>query len=211
MSSDGRGIANAQSIRIALVGCGRMGVLHAERLIDDRRGRIVGVFDVDPAAARSLQQRFAPAAAICERVEDMARPSDVDAAFICTPTQFHFEHASAFLQQGIPVLCEKPLARTRLEVVALITAARERGTLLAVAYQRRLLATYRLMRKLAREGECGAVRAVMSHNVENWQQTIAGTWRDDPEANFGGFIGDAGSHKIDAAFFVTGLSPTEVF
>jgi predicted dehydrogenase len=51
----------------------------------------------------------------------------------------------------------------------------------------------------------------MSHNIENWQQTIAGTWRDDPESNPGGFIGDAGSHKIDAVFFVTGLQPTEVF
>ena len=56
-----------------------------------------------------------------------------------------------------------------------------------------------------------AKSAVLSFTTEGWQQTIAGTWRDDPEKNLGGFIGDAGSHKIDAAFFVTGLAPTEVF
>ena len=67
------------------------------------------------------------------------------------------------------------------------------------------------LRQLVASGEFGAVRAVMSHNIENWQQTIGGTWRDDPEANPGGFIGDAGSHKIDAVFFVTGLKPREIF
>jgi predicted dehydrogenase len=46
---------------------------------------------------------------------------------------------------------------------------------------------------------------------ERWGQTIAGTWRDDPAFNPGGFIGDAGSHKIDMVFFVTGLVPREVF
>src|SRR5262249_52429692 len=44
-----------------------------------------------------------------------------------------------------------------------------------------------------------------------WQQTIAGTWRDDPAFNPDGFIGDAGSHKIDMVFFVTRLAPRAVF
>jgi predicted dehydrogenase len=52
---------------------------------------------------------------------------------------------------------------------------------------------------------------VTAHVSELWQQTIAGTWRDDPAFNPGGFIGDAGSHKIDMVFFVTGLAPREVF
>jgi predicted dehydrogenase len=57
----------------------------------------------------------------------------------------------------------------------------------------------------------GAVRAIVSHNVENWQQTIAGTWRDDPQQNPGGYLTDAGSHKLDSIFYVTGLKPREVF
>src|SRR5262249_17871827 len=60
-------------------------------------------------------------------------------------------------------------------------------------------------------GRHGPVRAVTAHVSERWQQTIAGTWRDDPAFNPGGFIGDAGSHKIDMVFFVTGVRPVEVF
>ena len=111
----------------------------------------------------------------------------------------------------MPVLCEKPLARRRAEILELVAVAERTGMLLSVAYQRRRWATYRALRQLVGSGQFGAVRAVMSHNIENWQQTIGGTWRDDPEANPGGFIGDAGSHKIDAVFFVTGLMPREIF
>ena len=123
----------------------------------------------------------------------------------------HFEQASAFLERGVPVLCEKPLARRRAEILELVAVVERTGVLLSVAYQRRRWATYRALCILVASGEFGAVRAVMSHNIENWQQTIGGTWRDDPEANPGGFIGDAGSHKIDAVFFVTGLKPREIF
>jgi predicted dehydrogenase len=82
---------------------------------------------------------------------------------------------------------------------------------LSVGYQRRYWAIYRTLAREIRSGRWGKVRAVSSHNVENWMQTIAGTWRDDPLVNTGGFIGDAGSHKIDVVFHVTGLSPVEVF
>ncbi len=55
------------------------------------------------------------------------------------------------------------------------------------------------------------MRAIASHNVEDWESTIIGTWRDDPAQNPGGFITDAGSHKLDMLFYVTGLAPREVY
>jgi predicted dehydrogenase len=70
---------------------------------------------------------------------------------------------------------------------------------------------YRTLRREVQSGRHGPVRSVTAHVSERWQQTIAGTWRDDPAFNPGGYIGDAGSHKIDMVFFVTGLAPREVF
>ena len=55
------------------------------------------------------------------------------------------------------------------------------------------------------------MRAVVSHNVEYWQESIPGTWRDDPAQNAGGYLTDAGSHKIDSLFYITGLVPREAF
>jgi predicted dehydrogenase len=198
-------------LRLALVGCGRISRLHCERVAADGRASITALFDPDRAAAQAL--RFGPAerAVIFPSFPALLDGGQFDAVVIASPTHLHFEQASALLSRGVPVLCEKPLARTRAEIVALVEASEKTGVLLSVAYQRRMWATYRTLRRLVRSGEFGPVRAVLSHNVENWQSTIAGTWRDDPQMNPGGFIGDAGSHKIDAVFSVTGLEPSAVF
>ena len=163
-----------------------------------------------PAAAQSLRNGAAEAAIVCSSFDSLL-DAPFDAAVVASPTHLHFEQASALLARGIPVLCEKPLARTRQEITDLIELSRSSGILLSVAYQRRMWAVYRTMRELVRYGKYGPVRVVVSHNVENWQSTIGGTWRDDPQMNPGGFVGDAGSHKIDAVFYVTGLRPVAVF
>ncbi len=198
-------------LRLALVGCGRISRLHCERVAADGRASITALFDPDPAAAQAL--RFGPAerAVVFPSFAALIDGGQFDAVVVASPTHLHFEQASALLSRGVPVLCEKPLARSRSEIVSLVEASQKTGVLLSVAYQRRTWATYRALRRLVRSGDFGPVRAVLSHNVENWQSTIAGTWRDDPQMNPGGFIGDAGSHKIDAVFSVTGLEPSAVF
>jgi predicted dehydrogenase len=113
--------------------------------------------------------------------------------------------------RGIAVLCEKPLADSRARILRLIEETVGGGPVLSVAYQRRCWSVYRTLRREVQSGRHGPVSSLTAHVSERWQQTIAGTWRDDPAFNPGGFIGDAGSHKIDMVFFVTGLAPREVF
>jgi predicted dehydrogenase len=196
---------------LALVGCGRISRLHCERVAADGRAVIAALFDPDPAAAESLRNAAAETAVVCPSFKSLLNGVPFDAAVVASPTHLHFEQASALLARGIPVLCEKPLARTRQEILDLSELSQSSGVLLSVAYQRRMWVTYRTLRGLVRSDKYGPVRAVLSHNVENWQSTIGGTWRDDPQMNPGGFIGDAGSHKIDIVFYVTGLEPTAVF
>jgi predicted dehydrogenase len=198
-------------LRLAFVGCGRIARLHCDRVADDGRATITALFDPDPAAAEGLQREAVPSAVVYPNFEELLTAGGFDAAVIASPTHLHFEQATALLARKIPTLCEKPLARTRAEILGLIEQSQNAGVLLSVAYQRRTWPAYRALRRLVRSGEFGPVRAVVSHNVENWQSTIGGTWRDDPQMNPGGFIGDAGSHKIDAVFNVTGLEPVEVF
>ena len=109
------------------------------------------------------------------------------------------------------VLCEKPLADIRDRIVELIEKAARGAPTLAVAYQRRYSSIYRTLRRELQAGRWGPIRAVTAQLVEDWQSTIGGTWRDDPVHNLGGFVGDAGSHKIDVVFYVTGRKPVEVF
>jgi predicted dehydrogenase len=197
--------------RFAIIGCGRMGRLHTERLHADGRGRVVALFDRDRESSGSLRRETAPDAAVCDELPSLLQQTNLDAAVVCTPTTSHYEQTLACRARGLHVLCEKPLAESRDRIVALVNESRLPGPHCVLAYQRRFWSTFRTLRREVQSGRWGPVRAVTSHNVEHWQPTIAGTWRDDPAINVGGFVGDAGSHKIDGVFYVTGLAPREVF
>src|SRR5690606_6882654 len=161
--------------RIAIIGCGRMGRLHTARLHEDGRARVATLFDVDIAAAQSLQRDLAPTATVHNDVDAMLQASGIDAAVICTPTSAHFDQIRACRERGLAVLCEKPLADSAERTQQLICES-QTGPPLEVAYQRRSWATYRTLRREVAAGCWGPIRAVTSHNAEYWQQTIAGTW-----------------------------------
>lgn len=198
-------------LRFVVIGCGRMGHAHSERLAADSRSRLVGFFDADPTAAAELRDRFAPDARVFETVDDALSQAAADAVVICTPTSLHASQVQAAASRNLHVLCEKPLGATRDEILELMNLSQSRSDLqFMLGYQRRFWAIYRRMKQEVESGTWGHIVGVTAVNTERWQQTIAGTWRDDPEINFGGYLGDAGSHRLDGLFYVTGLRFAEL-
>ena len=196
-------------VRFAMIGCGRMGRWHAERLREDGRGLVAAWVDPLIDAARRLQQEFAPSASVYDDFATLVEDEmNVDAVIICTPTPDHFVQIHGSRARGWHVLCEKPLAHTREELVTLIDECRS-GSKLSVGYQRRHWSLFRTLRREVLSGTWGRIRAITSHNVENWQQTIGSTWRDIRFAGSGVFQ-YAGSHKLDTLFWITGLKPISV-
>ncbi|MCA9090530.1 MAG: Gfo/Idh/MocA family oxidoreductase [Planctomycetaceae bacterium] len=195
--------------RTCVIGCGRMGRLHGERLQNDPRCELVAFYDQQPALAATLRRELAPTAQVLEAWDDVLR-LNLDVAVICTPTTAHYQQVREGLERGWHLLCEKPLAESAERIDELIGLADTVKSCTMLAYQRRGWATFRTMRREVLSGHWGALRAVTFQSWERWEQTIAGTWRDDPEINIGGFVGDAGSHKIDLLHFVTGLGVEEL-
>ncbi len=205
---------SSSKLRFAIVGCGRMGRHHGEQLLRDGRGVITAVFDPVRPLAEKLNEDLQLGAEIAASYEKLLERTDVDAVILCTPTGLHHLQGTAALERGWHVLCEKPLANTRSDILELIARgeqARQQGQIFSLGYQRRYWSGFRTLRREISSGNWGPVRAITTHAVEAWQRTIGGTWRDDPQQNPGGFIGDAGSHKIDMLFHLTGLAPREVF
>ena len=197
--------------RFAIIGCGRMGRAHGQRLSEDARGEVVALCDPDLTMARQLNDNLPGKLRLFATADELLEHAELDAVVICTPTTAHRDQVLACRERGLAVLCEKPLAESRERIRELVSAVEVEGPIASLAYQRRYWSSYRTLKREVESGRWGAVRSVTSHNVEHWQQAIAGTWRDDPQVNIGGFVGDAGSHKIDIVFYVTGLAPVEVF
>jgi predicted dehydrogenase len=169
-------------------------------------------YDPHADTARRLRDDFAPAATVeTDLVAALEHPK-LNGVIICSPTLAHYEQVCLVFERGLDVLCEKPLAGRRMEISDLIDRARQSGRLLSVAYQRRYKAPYATARRelSQRHDQYGPVQQIHVFVCERWQQTIAGTWRDDPAVG-AGYFGDAGSHQIDVVSYITGLRPESVY
>ncbi len=198
-------------VKIALVGCGQIGRLHAERLSRDDRAKLVAFCDPVRETAVEFLDRYQSGAAVYTDFGELPDDESLDAVVLCTPTLLHYEQVSTCWKRGWHVLCEKPLAESRAHIKDLIAAADAGGPLLSIAYQRRHWAIYETLRRELQSGAWGPLRTITLDMAERWQPTIGGRWRDDPRHNPGGFLSDAGSHKVDLLFYLTGLVPEEVF
>jgi predicted dehydrogenase len=120
-------------LRVAVIGVGHLGRHHARILSTLPGATLVGVVDVKPERAAEI------AAAHGSRsftdYHDLL--DQVDAVSIAVPTEAHLDVASAFLDRGIPVLVEKPLAPSVEDADRMIGLATARGTVLAVGHTER--------------------------------------------------------------------------
>ena len=133
--------------RIALVGAGYMGRLHAEKLAVLAAEGALGfaaVCDVEGARGGEVAARHG--------VEALAEPRALagraDAAVVAVPTVEHARVAGALLEAGLDVLIEKPIAATREQARALIETARRRGRVLQVGHVERFARAFREIQPL---------------------------------------------------------------
>src|SRR5690606_33813564 len=96
---------------------------------------------------------------------------DIDVVDVCTPGNSHAEIAIAALEAGKHVLVEKPLANTVAEaerMVAVATAAAERGQRSMVGFNYRRVPALALARQLVADGRVGEVREVRAAYLQDW-------------------------------------------
>jgi predicted dehydrogenase len=122
-----------KKIRAAVVGTGYLGRFHAQKYAQLPDCQLVGVADVQPAAAERVASELGTRACLDFR----SLLGQVDAVSIATPTATHYEIALAFLQAGAHVLVEKPITETPEQAARLVQAARECGRILQVGHLER--------------------------------------------------------------------------
>lgn len=188
---------NPNPLRAGLVGAGPgsfIGAAHRAGLVLDGRYRIVaGCFSRDPDRSRAIAaglgiepDRGYPDFLTMARTE-AARADGIDLAVVATPNDTHVAAAAAFVEAGIAVACEKPLATDSGSAELLVRTARERGVLLAVAHCYSAYPMVRHAARLIRDGDLGEVRHVEVEAASGWAATPveaagggAASWRMDP-------------------------------
>jgi predicted dehydrogenase len=121
------------SIRVAVIGVGALGKHHARILAAMPEAELVAIVDINEARAREIGG-LVNAAPFTSATDVIGR---VDAVTIAVPTESHLSVAMPFLQRGIGVLVEKPLARNAAEAQQMIDAAAKSGAVFGVGHTER--------------------------------------------------------------------------
>ncbi|MCK9902981.1 Gfo/Idh/MocA family oxidoreductase [Frankia sp. Cpl3] len=134
---------------------------------------------------------------------------DVALVDVCTPGDNHAEIAIAALEAGKHVLCEKPLANTVEEAVAMTRAAERaarHGVRSMVGFNYRRVPALALAREIVTAGRLGTIRHVRAQYLQDWivDPGFPLVWRLRRDRAGSGALGDIGAHIIDLAQFVTG-------
>ena len=134
-------------LRVAVVGVGHLGTIHARIYAENPRAELVAVIDPDVARARALALELG-----CTAGASTAElPPDIDAVSIVVPTVLHAEVAVPLLERGVPCLVEKPLADNLEAADRILHAAETGGALLQVGHVERFQPGLRRVRELGLE------------------------------------------------------------
>lgn len=141
------------------------------------------------------------------------RPDRIDFLVIVTPNHLHYPIARLALENGIHVVCDKPLTGTSAEATELAALAARRKLLFAVTYTYTGYPMVRHMRELIASGDLGAIRFVAAEYAQDWLATPLertgqkqAAWRTDPKrAGLSNCVGDIGTHVENMVAHVTGL------
>ncbi|MBV8095871.1 MAG: Gfo/Idh/MocA family oxidoreductase [Acetobacteraceae bacterium] len=184
------------NLRVIIIGAGRMGADHVERLTRRIAGaEVAAVVDIDLARAQRAAE-LAPSIVAASDIDQVVNREDVDAVVLATPGFLHEEALLQLLERDLPILCEKPLTPDSGSSWKIVEAEQRKGRKqIQVGFMRRFDADYQHLRGLFESGELG--QPLMLHCAHRNPDTPPGFTNEM-------LIHDSVVHEFDAIRFLTG-------
>ncbi len=184
------------SLRIGVVGCGRIGKLHINNLINSVPGvEVIGAREW--LAERKITN-------VSTDFQDVVNNPDVDAVFVCSSTDTHCDIALAAVQAGKHVFCEKPIDYDVAKIKNLLAAVEEKGVKFQVGFNRRFDHNHKAVADAVKNGTIGDPHIVI----------VSSRDPEPPPASYvavsGGIFYDMMIHDFDMVRYVTGSEAVEV-
>lgn len=184
-------------LRIAVLGCGRIGQMHAELLARRVPGAAVAyVYDAVPAASAAVGERLG--VPVADSVDEILASDGVDAVAICSSTDTHVELMVAAAEAGKAIFCEKPISLDLELVDRGLAAVDKAGVPLMIGFNRRFDPTHKAVRDAVQSGQVGDVHLVRISSRDPAPPPIAYIKVS------GGIFCDMTIHDFDMARYVTG-------
>jgi predicted dehydrogenase len=195
-------------LRIAVVGTRGQAMRVAVPTVQLSENAIfVGVIGSDPHRTRATASGWNVKA--YESADQLIASGEVDAVWVTVPNHLHVDVAIKYLEGGINVLLEKPMATTVEDAKRLIKASKSTSAVLKVAYQHRFRDAHRQLRSFLLEDKMGEIGLMRLHRYwkfpyfPNQVASELSDWRQSPEESGGWAINDIGSHLVDLMLWIS--------
>ncbi len=197
----------SSNLRVALIGAGRAGRVHANSLVRHSPGAtLVGLIDTVPAMLEEAGAMYGIDARFSS-LEEALDKLEFDAVVITTPTFTHKMLAVAAAEAGKHVFLEKPMALSLEECDAIIDAARRNGVILQIGFMRRFSPEFASAWERIQNGEIG--QPMMVKSLTHGPGLPPPWARDLTTSN--GMLAEVNSHDWDCTRWLMGSNPQRVY
>lgn len=217
---------NSRKLRAGIVGGGQgsfIGAVHRIAAELDGQAEVVaGAMSTDPQRAEASARAWYLKRSYNSFDEMAAAESNlldgIDFVIVAVPNYLHYPVAYSFLEDGIHVVCDKPMTFNLEEARALVDLVEQKKLIFALTHNYTGYPMVRHARHLVRTGALGTIRKVLVEYLQDWLMEPverAGNkqalWRTDPtKSGIAGAIGDIGTHGENLMEFITGLKIASV-
>ena len=196
---------NLKTIRLGVIGAGRIGKIHAENLATRIPGASVSAI-ADPilsAAQETAERLHIPVA--CADYHQILDDADIDAVAICSSTDTHARLIVEAARTGKHIFCEKPIAYDLAKIDEALAAVEKAGVKLQIGFNRRFDPNFRKVRQMVRDGKIGDVHILRITSRDPAPPPI------EYVKVSGGIFFDMTIHDFDMARYLSGDEVEEVY
>ena len=192
--------------RMGIIGTGIIGGVHIDAVNNLKNMKVSAVADINAESAKKASEM-----ADCPYFTDYKKIDEpLDAVIINLPHYLHCEAACYFLEKGINVLVEKPMAVTYSECLSMMNSAEKTGAKLAVAHVQRFFEGNETVKRFYEEKTFGELAMTNERRNINYFVESRPKWFLKKELSGGGIFMNYGAHGLDRLMYIMGANVTEV-
>ncbi|HLQ05994.1 MAG TPA: Gfo/Idh/MocA family oxidoreductase [Verrucomicrobiae bacterium] len=181
----------SDQLRVAVVGAGQMGRLHARVAAESDLTQLSAV--VDPDEDRTAVPWLAPELRV-DSLDKLLDGEPPDVAIVAVPTHLHADVAVRLLESGIPVLIEKPIAAAVADGKRILTAAEQTGVPVTIGHVERFNPAVRALRKRLDDEQLGRVYQIRTQRLSPFPTRVGDS----------GVALDMATHDLDVMCMLAG-------
>lgn len=190
-------------LKIGIIGCGGIATQkHMPALSKLKNVELVAFCDIIEERAQKACKNFGTAEAkVYTDYKELLKDETIEVIHVCTPNRSHSFISIDAMEAGKHVMCEKPMAKTSKEALAMVEAAKRTGKKLTIGYQNRYREDSRYLKRACEDNALGEVYYAKAHALRRRAVPTWGVFLNEEEQGGGPLI-DIGTHALDLTLWM---------